>query len=572
MGNPRTKVPATDAMVDRIEAWPFTHRGRPAMALVLPALDRTDRPFPVVMVEDGIGHPLAGLVDARAMVLGQMGEAPITGSRSASFELAMSWLDGTMAWSLHRQHFGAGGGVPGRSRAKVMARTRAVVAKAMEASGFSDAFKDALAAMSGWRSLPSPDPVGLFEPGEPGDALRDFARGNPFLSNLGYQRAAKAARTGRIDCRSIHPNLSPARSRSLRSPAWSDPSVADAVRDIILDCHDPRAFLDLVGGVPPEWLPTDAEGIRSLSRVLAISGELLWCGADPMALARGSKGCWRELVRRCEEANRLIWPIGTIEPHKLNDYMADPLSDLTNRVVAPGLALEFGPDDAVGLDHSIARRLLYRDKSLPACIEAAKRWHDALPVIEAAMPDPVGDPGWEPLFDTVARGGVLLVPLTTSVSVREEGARGADSCGMEGLDHCVSSYLPQARTGHVHLVSVRRPLPGGGYVRLATAELRQDPDGHVRLVQLQGRRNGEPAREARDAVNALLCERPRFPRVEPRVTGSGDAVADACGYDWTDRAAWTRACTAYAPVLPRDMRGDPASVQAEILRMARGAP
>ena len=203
---------------------------------------------------------------------------------------------------------------------------------------------------------------------------------------------------------------------------------------------------------------------------------------------------------------------------------------------------------------SIGARLIYRGKSLPACLEAATWWHAHLAEIRAAMPAdlPAGE-RWAPLILETRIGDLVLVPLVTPDDLAEEGSRHPDRNGVPGLGHCVATYGPRAMAGQTHIASLRRILPDGSYLRLATIEFHQTRDGTVIPHQTQG----PGAEEALGFVDELLRSQPHRPYIEPRrMSGDHGDIRRVCGYDWSDRDKVVQAAKAYGHLLESSLRGD----------------
>ena len=212
------------------------------------------------------------------------------------------------------------------------------------------------------------------------------------------------------------------------------------------------------------------------------------------------------------------------------------------------------PGDVPGRAYDLTREVLFGGKSLPAIRAACQRWHGLIQDIDAALPDMVpADARWSSPFMPASVAGYDFVPLTCGREMRDEGARGPGTDGAEGLAHCVASFRSATRLGLVHILSVR-VREGDGYRRVATAEIALMGDGRRYVEQLRGRRNAEVGGDVRSALDAYLAL-PLAPYTAPVADETDDPVMGACDYDWRDAAAVAEALIAFAPVLPRRLRG-----------------
>lgn len=569
-----------DAFLDTVRAFPTTYRGQPALALSWAAanprrLDEVEPPHLLVgmfMAERRDGRPLCGNVFAASR---DGFEAALqTAVSSAKVHTAFHWMSGAEAClQVMAAHAEPHAPSLGSSRWHVTARLKAMIGSALPLVPFSAPFREALGAFA---PMPSYMLLWLklaFDQGERGHRVRAHLRAYPVLSYLdpeGVLAAADLPASALPKPYGIEP------SRALM--AWLSHPVWDARPEgAVLSGAEPeilrRAILELAAISPPEWLPRSSVQARALIRLAEVTSFLP--KEELPTLMSGCGGDWVDFADRCESASG--HELGRIDPA----FVGDPVTGLVRAVVTPVVAgiqadathaprlawIEKGLVERHGeasvWAYSVAapslgasaRWLLYRDKALPGVLATAREWHDHLPGIRAGIPSDIDDgPPWPALFEPTDVEGVALVPLTSARELESEGSRGPDRTGAPGLDHCVASYKVDAAMGWTHIVSVRRNLPGGGYERLATAEIVQDRDGELTLVQLQGRGNREPPVEARLAVATFIGDNPLLPFIEPREREARDPVRTLCGYDWTVRENLERAVAAYAFLLPRDLR------------------
>jgi len=119
---------------------------------------------------------------------------------------------------------------------------------------------------------------------------------------------------------------------------------------------------------------------------------------------------------------------------------------------------------------------------------------------------------WPVPFDTVDLGdGWTAVALADGLALRDEGRRGTDRGGMEGLAHCVGGYTPACQTGRSLVISLRH---GSGVTarRVSTLELSPQTDGeikistrHYRLKQHRAYRNKAAPPEAEARLETLFA-------------------------------------------------------------------
>ncbi len=586
---PRTAPPAPEPMVPgwhpswRIEARGLEHRRGPAMALTL-SLPRKPgevdpAPFHFILVEErDTGMPRAGMVNSQ--------EARAGGMESVDFRLdeemglVKSWIGDSAVFAFMDN----AGSPPVRAvRGQARRLLASAVWRAIPEASFGPAFVEALTILRGFSDVPSPKPYLLFHRTAQGERFRAFCRDNPLLGEVAFHAAGSFAEGGRVSTTDIHPSLVEGRAKRLRDRAWTRRATLmarGALVDIAGRSRGERDFVDFLASTPPEWLPRGVREANAFVEAFVLARSV---GMSPDAyptLMRGCAGRWEAFSKRSLAPVPQLDPVGGSRVDLAASYLGDPVYDLRDRVVQPVLAaagVEIPPReadedrDAEAANQArrraisrVARDLLYRDKALPGRVAVAEFWHRRVRFIRAELPVPPEHGDWPALFEERTVEGVVLRPLTNAREVDDEGSPGPDANGVAGLDHCVATYVPDARAGDLHLVSLRRPLPGGSYERLATAELEQSPDGTVTLVQLSGWDNGKPPAEAYRAMVAFLAANPRLPYVEPRETTPEAEVADACGYDWRDGDARAQACRAYAPLLPRHLR-DPEALQAFVL-------
>ncbi len=325
----------------------------------------------------------------------------------------------------------------------------------------------------------------------------------------------------------------------------------------------------LCAALPPDWVPA-ADGWVDLGIVAMALDAGYALDQGCLATSRGDWGgtvsrirrllglpadaSAHETLTRAEHAARNVGDVGAA----LSVQLILPLAAWGRR--AAGLPVELGgPGDLELPCLAAARELLFVGRGLVSCLEVSQRWHRHRDELARGFMSASRDLSWPvpfpPFEHETADGVVEVVPIGDALSLYEEGSAGTDRRGAEGLDHCVFGRLGAALRGDAHVLSLRLRLPGGGYRRLSTAQVELDGLGFT--VDEHEARNGEPGPAAcEDALAALRVMYADVPLdVMPRQGGRPDPVRDACGYDWTDEAALSRALAAWSPFLPRWLRG-----------------
>ncbi len=321
----------------------------------------------------------------------------------------------------------------------------------------------------------------------------------------------------------------------------------------------------LLEGQPGNWLPRDAAAWRSwfelvpLVDAMATKAEM---GLPPTRLDGGDgwEACTARLVRAAG--------VGVEGLRQAFLDLRDMFEALKAELLDPALHLACGrgPDDD-NMSTAKMRDLMacYGSSSLTTILDASRRWHVQHRAIAAVKGGLMGDvrvgDRWEAALPDMELDGMTFVVLTDASSLSDEGARGPDADGMMGLSHCVGSYDRSCATGACRVVSIRTRGPDGGFARSSTAELSWDPDEEALVVEQHlGRRNGLPPKrdalalaryvEAVQASPDLIGEDVRVPR-----DSNEASVTSMSGYDWHAPGNWERLARAWAPFLPRTLRG-----------------
>ena len=575
-----------EAFLETVTAFPTTYRGFPALAVTFEPVnpvrmrnDMSETPGILVgslIAEDPEGRPVCCNMLASVQEGSGASETSVRPVSEAIARQALDWFSGNEpARIASHAHGMPHSDALVHQRPLVPARMREVIARAAGSVGFSTAFHGALSAAAQapghaaeWADL-------LFRDDGAGERARAYVLSYPVYASLEPESVARAAKPdASVPPEPCFMEPTPALHRWLRHPVW-----AEAVRLGMLtgreSVNQRCAILEVANTVPPAWLPRTVEQLASYMRLTAFLQYVRFDQYARFVVHAGPD--WTVFERRCTAV------LGVPYEHLAPDYIDDPTKDLFMRLVMPVQAdlhakgegpspfcdlqrrqdldrIRFDakpdPNDIGAIELlDLTERLLYRDKGLPGILATAKEWHGHLHEIDGAIPtEHDKDPPWTPLFEPVVMGDIRLAPLVTAAEMEAEGGRLPDANGVPGLDHCISSYRPQAAMGFTHIVSLRRDLPDGRYERLATAEIGQDIDGTIHLVQMHGRDNTKPPVEAARAMDEFLAQNSILPFVAPRRPESFEKVRALCGYDWTVRENLERAVAAYAFLLPRDLR------------------
>jgi len=443
----------------------------------------------------------------------------------------------------------------------------AALQAAVAEAGFSRAFLDGLVLLhtgpyqdAAWTRM-------LFVPDSRGDRLRALARDYPFLSWIApYLREAVALlREGASPAAGLFPYApnpealmrrfrGAGSGRGMRPDSFGIKPAAIA------------AGLRFVSELPLDWIRPDEGELVTLA---GLAHDLPDCArvlrTSPLALLASCAGDFGAFLDRCGGSGDGYRRASLYD--RARDAR-DGANDLARRILAPLVArsvvetgIGSGDELAIaGRADDLAHALLHARRGLPSILERSTRWHRLLPAINARMPHAnAPEASWEPLCPPFRLGAVEVRALVSAGELADEGADAPDASGVPGLAHCVAGYAKSCLRGSVDILSVRRigrgTLP---YERLSTVEIGWDefgPEAEPRVVQHRGRRNGPPAAEAERALAAFLergglVRRAPSPAAEP-----SDAVAEACGYDWTDDVLMEAAIAAYAPAMPASLRG-----------------
>lgn len=414
--------------------------------------------------------------------------------------------------------------------------------------------------------------------GAGGGELRELRRSHPLVARLALSStlvvSALRAGAGLHEALALPcPGYVPAHLRRARGAVLSDivaqvplrgglqPDPEDALRAA-------RGTMRLAAALPPEWMPGTPASWTAFSTVARVLSE--GPGFGPETLRR-SKGDWEGLVARmargagvagepprvvaqalCEEAGRL----GDMRKWLVAQVLAPLVANAEIRHAFPPRGPGWEPDHPRDRLGAVADALLWRDRDVGSCLALGRSWgrvRDAIARSVSGVEEAGGESlRWDAPGGTARVGDVEVRPVADALSLWEEGAEVPDREGAAGLGHCVYGRLRLFRSGAAHCLSLRRAEDGR---RLSTAQF-EHRDGRPAVVEHRGYRNALPPPEAQAALEAYLASLP--PPGMRSATGTvlaQDALWDLCGYDWRRTDGVGAALGAWAPLLPRWLRG-----------------
>lgn len=342
--------------------------------------------------------------------------------------------------------------------------------------------------------------------------------------------------------------------------------------------------------LPADWVPGDEETARAFAACALVASALVERSGGALsleALLGPSRGRWVPFLRSLAAPAGPHGPAlaGQGEPLPPAEARADveasagaiagEVADMVSAFVAQCAApcvchVEAQGADRTDLEYAVERlcldlhrdpsglrsgawRLLLGGKGLPAVLKASSRWHARRTGMEMSLRSAADPRRWSPpVAPWRGAGGLLLRPIASAAELAAEGA---------AMHHCVGGYVEKCLSGDSVVLSV---LDGRGG-RSSTVEMALSRKGErwrVEIVQHRSARNAPPPPEDAEAVADLARaieagRHPVSPVRPPRGRpGSGripegNALADACGYDWLRRDLCAASVEAWSPFLPR---------------------
>lgn len=299
----------------------------------------------------------------------------------------------------------------------------------------------------------------------------------------------------------------------------------------------------------------------------------------PRSFVSSFPGSWEKLQREITDAADFFEPEEGVAYARLVDHSSDMLSSFENSVLLPTLRrtgvdvaghTSFGtlagdedeqPSAVKGSIREMSAKLLLRDKGWRSIAELAATWSSrlhAIATVEARLSDHAT---WKVPFDILTLdlpgGPIEIKALASAQELLDEGVKGRDSDGVEGMDHCVPSYMGECAEGRSLVVSVRRRDAEGRVERLSTAQLRAEiqRDGSRRLevAQHYARGNSPPSLVARQAL-ASLVSGANAPEIANTMIANINRAVPSSFYDPARPGAVEAMLVAWEFALSRDVR------------------
>jgi hypothetical protein len=142
-------------------------------------------------------------------------------------------------------------------------------------------------------------------------------------------------------------------------------------------------------------------------------------------------------------------------------------------------------------------------EGLGRLVEISEKWHRMEEDIRLRKNAGMASASWPPIAENYkASNGLMIIPLSTSKELSDEGSSQRDDNGIFGLNHCVGNYDARCKTGHSHILSVRK-RSGRQWERVSTVEYALNVKNEVYLTERQHRAygNARPPAEAMLAVS-----------------------------------------------------------------------
>ena len=334
-------------------------------------------------------------------------------------------------------------------------------------------------------------------------------------------------------------------------------------------------IFDTLSDLPLDWIP---QGLPEWTSFMCVAPAICLgkshlmvdiCFADFV----NSKGRWADLSSRLLAAST---------PNERGVVPRQRMASLTNHLChrvadVQGMLQKFKDDVCdpacrlsghLPVDNQATRRLLLGRKSLAKCLELSRDWHVRLGAMNAAigaLSPPSADPGWPAGLPNWSRDEFEIKVLTNQTELSDEGAYGPTSDGQAGLSHCVGGYASTCRSGRSRILSIRRHLPEGGFVRLSTAQIEIGQTRH-RVRQLRGRSNGPPGADSERLLNLYLKQIANgVLSVDPTAfVPIPDPIRHT--YDFCVPGAWEAIYALWNSFLPKPARGWSVEQMSEFVR------
>jgi hypothetical protein len=214
-------------------------------------------------------------------------------------------------------------------------------------------------------------------------------------------------------------------------------------------------------------------------------------------------------------------------------------------------------------DAKTAALTLFDGKSLPTILRMSREWHARRAAMVATMrgtTKPENEDGdWLHGIPDWSYGNLKVVVLKSRRELANEGTKGQDDSGMDGLDHCVESYATGCEDDLHRIVSIRESTDGKTR-RLSTAQIEMSKRV-FETVQHRGKGNTQPEGRAIALLEDYISRLNNGDLHADPTAFSGTGYMDRpdyqrqAGYDYEQPGAFETAMRTWARFLPRHMRG-----------------
>lgn len=264
--------------------------------------------------------------------------------------------------------------------------------------------------------------------------------------------------------------------------------------------------------LPPERIPQSSEEWVAFDDLHTYASAFA-CG-QPDRIRRLMDipgGRYAELMSRLKQTpfGKALSGKGRDGPNTFGAMMAmnEVSSHLVDFILTPAFA-ERMPDVSREARTVAADRIIFGDKSLNGIIETLHAFHFHQDALSVAINQLCARRriSWSGLTfrKTFQCNRHEMKWLTTPNELIDEGREGPDDKGMQGMSHCVASYIIPCLEGSSHILSVRSKT-NGKRCRVATAEIRwYDQDEMFKIRQISGYGNSAPDEEATKAVEQAV--------------------------------------------------------------------
>lgn len=416
---------------------------------------------------------------------------------------------------------------------------------------YSPAFVEALEVAAAWDLGPRGSTYVMFGDDTASARRRAFARENPFLTEILFQRlrwddAPDVCLDDGTPISEMHALL-----QAFRGYPWNDHAALRAIGRELGTAERPFRMVlsDLIRDIDPASVPHDVEGAVAFARVLLVTpnGSGMFPRLDPAVMLRPEGGDWPAHEDRLVDALVLA---GCRNPSadEIHARLRFHAEEFAARVLMPlrarsGAMEPLGstlPDDLV----TLAWEIMFTGRGFEAVLGALRSWEARLYAYTMDVPteaDAVDE--WPRPFQPATREGFALRSLA---SPREIQAAGIVSNLAEG-----PSLRAYAASGWLRVAGVAK----GDVEAFFAIHWRDGRWGYPQPVMVISAEGETKLDGAKEALTRFLRDMPESKRPAYDPVTAGERARDICGYDWRDARNVQVAFGAFRPILDRDIDG-----------------